>query len=647
MATNVFEAQIKAIDGASGPIRAMVRGMRSIIDAARGVAKTSAEGAKSAGRAGTAAAHAVKSAAEGVKSAGKTAEDAIHGVERAEKSAEAAHIRYFRSMGAHVRLMHGHFGSLNASIGAVSNSFTKFLPMLGALGAGGSLIGLFQMTKSAAESTIAMSALTAKLGITGKEFGGLAWAAKESGVETDAMVGGLEKLNRTLGLAAAGKGKDAAALFRHLGISMKDAAGHTRSTAALMPELADAFSKTTDPAMRALMATTLFGKQGQELLPILMKGREALEEMTRAGAKFAYVATPEQKQSLIDFGHNWEQLEAAIGGFKKEITANLAPVFAPIVAMARDWVLANRDWIATGIAGKVKVLAEGLKQLDLGEIIRQTTEWVKWTFDLIGAHGGLKTVLGGVVLLLGSPLISAVTGVIGVFGTLGRVIMGIGALMWANPILAAIGAVAVGAYLLYENWDWVKKQVGAVFDWFSHQNGWVKALLTAIAPLVFVPMQIYEHWEPIKAFFTSLWDGVTSAFDAAWARISPIVDSLKSAAKWVQGSWLGRHIAGAAGPTVEAARAAVPRVQSPANMRTYDDLPDGRPNPWANVAPPLQYLYRPDGPATQNLQNQGQVNVKVDFTNVPPGTKVQSDASGIAQPPDTSVGFSNPLAYGY
>ena len=647
MANAVFDATIKAVDAATGPIRAMVKGMRGIVDAARGVSRASAEGAKAAGRAGVAAGHAVKEAAEGGKAAGKTAEEALAKVEHAEAHLEASHIRYFRSMGAHVRLLSGHFGSLNTSIGAVSSSFAKFLPMLGALGAGASLVGMFQMVKAAADGAIATQALTTKLGISAKEFGGLAWAAKESGVETDTLVGGLEKLNKTLGMAAAGKGKDAAALFAHLGIKMKDAAGHTRTTADLMPELADAFAKTTDPAMRALMATTLFGKQGQELLPILMKGRDALEEMTKAGLKFGYIATPEQKQSLIEFGHNWEQLEAAIGGFKKEIASNLAPVFAPIVAMARDWVLANRDWIATGIADKVKLLAAEIAKLDIGHVINQVTEWVKWTFQLIESHGGLRTVLGAVTLMMGSPLISAVTGVIGIFGTLGRVIMALGSLMWANPILAAVGAVAVGAYLLYNNWEFVKGKLLAIWAAIS-SSPWAQVLVDSIAPFTFLPKLIIANWEPIKGFFKTLWDGVTAVFDAAWARIAPIVDALKSAGGWVRNSWIGQKIGGAAAPTAAAVRAAAPRVESPATMRTYDeDDGAGRPNPWAMPAQPAPGLYRPDGPAAQNIQQQGEVKVKVDFTNAPPGTQVQSTSSGIAQPPDTSVGYINPLAVGY
>ena len=41
-------------------------------------------------------------------------------------------------------------------------------------------------------------------------------------------------------------------------------------------------------------------------------------------------------------------------------------------------------------------------------------------------------------------------------------------------------------------------------------------------------------------------------------------------------------------------------------------------------------------------QIDGQVNVRVDFANAPPGTRVQSSSSGAAAKPDLNVGFSNP-----
>lgn len=637
---NVFDAGIKAVDkGFAGTIRSMMRGIREIVDATRGMAKSSAEGAKATGHAGHEAAKAVHGAAEGVKKASHEVEKSLHGVEKAEDHAEAHHIRYFRALGAHVRLLHGHMGELNASIGEVGNSLKEFLPALGALAAGGSLVGMFEMTHEAAEAAIAFDATAQKIGVTSEQLAGLNWAAKESGLAGDTMTRSMMRLNRTMGDAAAGKNKGAAALFKHLGISLKDAHGHMRSTMDLMPQLTDAFAATKDPTMQARMAFALFGRAGQELLPILLQGREGLDEMVKAGAKFADLGTDEERAKLKEFGHAWGEMDAAAEGFKTRLSTELAPALQPIVELARDWIMANRDWIAQGLAHRVQLLGEALRGIDLKEIILDIAHFVDRVRDLTRGHGELIAIVGAATLILGSPLTGAVRSAIEIFTGLGRVIMWLGALMWANPILAAIGLVLGGAVLLYTHWDWVKERVGAVFNWFSGQTGWVKALLTAIAPFVFLPMLIVEHWEPIKAFFTTLWAGITSAFDAAWAKIKPIVDAMERAVSWVQGSWIGRHLGGGVGPTGEAQQRASRQDAPAANawgMPTFGPGSGNTPD-----------LYRQGGPALAAAQQKGEVRVKVDLTNAPPGTKVSTSASGIAQAPETNVGYSNPLAFNF
>ena len=48
-------------------------------------------------------------------------------------------------------------------------------------------------------------------------------------------------------------------------------------------------------------------------------------------------------------------------------------------------------------------------------------------------------------------------------------------------------------------------------------------LLTLIAVLAFL---IYKNWEPLKAFFSDLWDGITERFNRAWEAIKTFTDGL-------------------------------------------------------------------------------------------------------------------------
>lgn len=626
MASNVFDAQIKAVDAGFGStMRAMMRGMREIIVAARGVSHASAEGAKHAAHAGNAAAHSLKHAAEGVKEAGKTAEAALHGVEKAEDRAEAHHLRYFRSLGAHVRLLHGHFGELNTSIGEVGSSLKEFLPALGALAAGGSLVGMFEMTHESAEAAIAFDALAIKIGVTANELAGLHWAAKESGVEIGSMDAGMTKLNKTIGMAAAGKGKDAAALFKHLGISLKDNAGHLRSSAELLPQLADAFQKTHDPAMRALMATTLFSKAGQDLLPMLMKGSEAIDEMTEAGKRFADLGTDEQREKLKEFGHVWGEMDAAAGGFKQALANELAPALQPIVEMARDWIMANREWIAQGLARRVTALSDALKGVDLKQIITDMAHFVDKTLALTKGHGELIAILGGTILVLGSPLASAAKNGAGAFMLLTNVIRGLTVAMMTNPFVLFATLAIVAGGLIYAKWDSIKEFMTQIVN-----QPWGQIWADSIHPFVLV------------------FDGVKFVIEAVIGKVKDLMDALAALGRWSGLSSIGKLFGDgpaataaahhAAGPTMELARK---QGELPPRNRYGMDRMDYNPTP-AND------LYRPGGPALENVAQKGEVHVKVDLTGAPPGTKVTTSSSGIATPPETNVGFSDPMVgYGY
>ena len=523
-----------------------------------------------------------------------------------------------------MNLLRGHLGSLNASIGSVGSSLTAFLPALGVLGAGASLVGMVAMTRSLADAAVEGDALSKKLGMSMKDLSGFRQAAKETHVATETMVGGLEKFNRTLGMVVAGKAKDAAAALHHLGLSNKQIGDYAKNPAALLPKLADAFAKTQSPATRAAVATMLFGKAGQELLPILMLGGDALDEMGKKAAKLNYFATPEQKKALIELSHGFEDLDTAASGFKKEIGSALAPILVPIVKSMTDWILANRDWIATGIVNKVQALFEALKPLGpvIQGVMDGTTSWGQGLMKVSDGHYGLMAVIGAFTLALGSPLIGAVTGVIGIMAALRNVLLGLAVVAWANPIVAGVALAAAAAYVLIYHWDKVKDAMAWV--WQQMKEG---AEATR------------SYWEPLRDFFVTLWDSIAGAFTRGWDKIKAIIDSLKNAVNWARSSGLG-HMLG----LDEDSMADTSKGRAGGNS--------ARGHPAGALAPfnPWQYpgVYQPGSAVSQPpVPQNGKVDVKIDFANTPPGTQIRTDADGIAERPEVTAGYANPLAFGY
>lgn len=567
--SNTFALTLAALDKFSGPMKALAERMRPLADAARGVNRASADGA-------------------------------------------AAHVRFTQAMRAHITGVAGHFRSAHDALASLRGSMTAFLPMLGALGAGGSLVGLFTLTKSVSEATLAADALQKQVGISGKELGTFTLAARMAGVPSDNLAQALTKMQKGMADAAIGKKDDLAGLFKHLKIPLRDARGNIISVADALPRMMDAFKATTDQGLRARMAAALFEEEGLKLIPMLTQGSDALQRYSELAAKLNYAAPESEKQALKEFEQGWIQLEIAASAFKKQIGSQLAPVLKPVLDMMRDWLAENRDWLATEIVERVKSLREMLKGIDFKKAEAGLRAWGRTIRDILKPLGGWYTVIGAITLALGSPLLLAVSSVMTIMAALGKALLALGALALAHPLLAFAAVLAAAGLLIYNNWDTIRPKLQPVFDWL---DGAAKTLEQA--------------WEGVKTFFKDLWESITGYFTAAWEKIKPIVKLIEDAASTMgllnnapspdaPGPSLPRHEGGPYELHVPSRRGVLPRPRDP----SFSAAPE---------------------PST------GQVNVTVRLENVPPGTRTTTQASGSAigrVQTQANVGIANPAGLG-
>ena len=589
-------------------------------------------------------------------------------------SAEVAHVEHagmFAAMREHVAGVRERFGELRASIGETFAGLSEFVPALGVLGGVSSAVGLVELTEHVAEVRSELNATAIRLGVTTQQLVQFNEAAKLTDVPVEAAQNGINRLNRAIGDSAAGKNKQAMALFSHLHISLRDANGHLRTAAQLFPQLADAFRNTADPAMRTRMAMVLMGRSGTQLIPMLMEGSAGLREFAEQSKAVNFTPDPEQAEGLERFHRAWILLKDAVQGLADEIGTALAPVLTPIVDRLREWITANRDWIATDISAKVKALADAFAGFDLSHPIASLGEVIGRLTDAHAGFGKLIAIVGGFALLAAAPFVASAAEVaIGISGiavaaigpiisslaTLGASVIGFGSVMdglkytlMENPLGLVITAAAlagVAAYELYEHWDQVKALLQAAWRAISSAASETWSKVTAdLTPFVHdLPAEITSAWEGIKSFFTGLWADVTGIFNRAMADIQPIVDKIAAMANFVMHPFGG---GGGNGPALPGA----PGGQMPA-MPTPMMTPDGIPMPSFPMAPapmapaPGLPLGAP-GAATAAPAKDGNVHVSVDFKNTPPGTTVNATGSGAAASPSVDVGYNAMLGMGF
>lgn len=223
-------------------------------------------------------------------------------------------------------------------------------------------------------------------------------------------------------------------------------------------------------------------------------------------------------QGLVGMGGDKEALailmeQAGSGELQKLVDANMnAAGTAKLVATA----MSDN---AVGAAKELDGAYEEL-QLTLGEeLIPTATQWMKSakeiTVEVVAwakENPELTRALGALAVALG------------VVATVTKVVT---AAMMINPIVAIVTGIALAAYLLYEHWEPVKAffqehwaAISAVFAPF----------MILLGPVLAAGKLLMDNWEPIRDFFVTLWEDVTAAF--------------KGALDWILGKieWVGEKV---------------------------------------------------------------------------------------------------------
>ncbi|MBQ0345897.1 phage tail tape measure protein [Citrobacter freundii] len=254
-------------------------------------------------------------------------------------------------------------------------------------------------------------------------------------------------------------------------------------------------------------------------------------------------------------------------------------------SLSAQWLL-----VKTGAQNTFSSLGETLRDplMAIMNTVKQVTgsfrRWIEENPKLAGALLKVVAALASIAVVLGTVMlaVSAVLGplalmrlqfsILGIkggsafglitkaIGGVGKGIMWLGRLMFANPILAVIGLIAMGAILIWQNWDTLGPKFKAMWDAVCAATdaawAWIKqAVSTAWEGIKFLffnftlPGLIAKNWEAIKAGASEAWAVVRQTISDKWAAIladvaalpakfqemgSAIIDSILSGinAKW-------------------------------------------------------------------------------------------------------------------
>ena len=220
----------------------------------------------------------------------------------------------------------------------------------------------------------ALERTSAKTGLSTSELQKWQYVAEQSALGTDEVANALGRLQSNLGGGAHGRHGMAGATqeLKNLGIAT-EVAGKIRPVGDIFLDVADKISKTEDKAKRAGIAVQVFGKQGREMLPVLMKGRDGIKDMTEEAEKLGFILGDDFLEKTKKAAEEETKLNWSMRDLKATIATELFPAFTKVIdkvmhgvawfsKLAKETTFVKTALAALGFAAGVKLLGP-LKEL--------------------------------------------------------------------------------------------------------------------------------------------------------------------------------------------------------------------------------------------------------------------------------------------
>ncbi len=394
-----------------------------------------------------------------------------------------------------------------------------------------------------------MLTLAGIVGIPVEALQKLRYAAIQNDVSAAGFDKSLQMLSKTMGEFNTGQGtlytrlsKSNPALLRQL----KAAKGNEDAFRIMM----NAINNTTDAQEKAFLATSAFGRAGQELISLANIGAEEMARWEKEAEKFG-VISENDADAMDTMNKAIDRVKFAGQGLAATIASKVVPSLTPLINQLADWVAENRELIATKVSDFISQLTFMFKTLlailtpvakvathfswvltvlfyaKLGKIALQVVTLGKTVVGLAPAFmGGIKA-LGlftngissmsrAMVIvrgLLGKSLFNAILTAATTIWTAVKAVWAFNAALWANPItwiVAAIIALCGVIYLAWKNWD----KITAAVQKFADKYPIVKKVFAGL-----------------KTWFNA----IIAPFKILYKAIMAIIDGIK---------WLDEHLFG-------------------------------------------------------------------------------------------------------
>ncbi|HIG6887909.1 TPA: phage tail tape measure protein [Klebsiella pneumoniae] len=287
----------------------------------------------------------------------------------------------------------------------------------------------------------------------------------------------------------------------------------------------DKLNKITDDGKKQAVKAALFGDDAETLQALNIMITKGIEGYRETAAKLDNQATLRERveASLNTLGNKRE----AAGGSFTNAMASIGETVAPVLKNIADW-LGNLASALDGFVKRHPQLTAALFKISAVFAVVATAAGVLSLAlaSILGPMAVVRVSAG----VLGIKFASAFGLIKQVIGGAGQAILWLGRLMMANPILAIIGLIAMGAIYIWQNWETLGPKFTAMWDAISSGVSRVWAV---------IKQTISSKWDEIlsdvaalpakfKAVGGAIIDGILSGINEKWEMLKSKLASVKS-----------------------------------------------------------------------------------------------------------------------
>lgn len=453
------------------------------------------------------------------------------------------------------------------SLGEGVKYAAKFGVMLTGIATAGTT-ALISISKKSADTADRIDKMSQRLSMSRETFQEWDYIMSQNGVSIDSFQTGMKKFTQVLDGVNNGSSKTID-IMNKLDPQLVKTAKSGATQEQVFRETVKAFQKMPEGVEKARLAQELFGKQGQEMLPMLNASKGSIDELTKKAHEMGLILSDDAVNAGVKFTDTLDSVKRSLSS----VVAKIGVSIMPIVQKFLDWILLNMptiqkvvgvvfeniglfvqkavnffnenllpvfqsffEWVSTNwpqISSTISVVFDTLLAV-LDPIISFFSSLIGYMMNFSDSMNLTIPILLGLVAgliafktaILISSIISTVRNGIILFTTatqglsVAQAILN--AVMMANPfavVAVIIGALIAVGVLLYKNWDKIvafAKQMGVKLGeiWNSIKN------------------KVSEVWNGIKNTISSVWNNITgfvsNAINSIKSTVTSVFDGLKS-----------------------------------------------------------------------------------------------------------------------